>query len=70
MGKRELELNTGLIYSVQIPLKYEHLFCLYFVRLSVGNATKCFATYGCCHPCYKYYLYQINVVVLSKYTSV
>ena len=39
------------IFFVQIPLKNEHLFCKYFVRLSVGNATKGFATYGCFHPC-------------------
>ncbi len=32
---------------MQIPLINEHLFCKYFVRLSVGNATKGFATYGC-----------------------
>ena len=36
----------------QIPLINEHLFYKYFVRLSVGNATKGFATYGCCHPCF------------------
>ena len=36
---------------MQIPLINEHLFCKYFVRLSVGNATKGFATYGCFHPC-------------------
>ncbi len=40
------------IFFVQIPFKNEHLFCKYFVRLSVGNATKGFATYGCFHPCY------------------
>ncbi len=40
------------IFFVQIPLINEHLFCKYFVRLSVGNATKGFATYGCCHPCF------------------
>ncbi len=39
------------IFLVQIPLMNEHLFCKYFVRLSVSNATKGFATYGCCHPC-------------------
>ena len=33
----------------------EHLFCTYFVRLSVGNATKGFVTYGCCHPCFYFY---------------
>ena len=38
------------IFLVQIPLINEHLFCKYFVRLSVGNATKGFATYGCFHP--------------------
>ncbi len=40
------------IFCVQIPLINEHLFCKYFVRLSVGNATKGFATYGCFHPCF------------------
>ena len=35
------------ILFVQIPIINEHLFCKYFVRLSVGNATKGFATYGC-----------------------
>ena len=39
------------IFFVQIPLINEHLFCKYFVHLSVGNATKGFATYGCFHPC-------------------
>ena len=37
---------------MQIPLTNEHLFCKYFVRLFVGNATKGFATYGCFHPCF------------------
>ena len=37
---------------VQIPLINEHIFCKYFVCLSVGNATKGFATYGCFHPCF------------------
>ena len=39
------------IFFVQIPLINEHLFCKYFVRLSVGNATKGFVTFGCFHPC-------------------
>ncbi len=39
------------IFCVQIPFINEHLFCKYFVRVSVGNATKGFATYGCFHPC-------------------
>ena len=39
------------IFFVQIPLINEHLFCEYFVRLSVGNAIKGFATYGSFHPC-------------------
>ncbi len=39
-------------FCVQIPLINENLFCKYFVRLSVGNATKGFATYGCFHPCF------------------
>ena len=42
-------------FYVQIPLINEHLFCKYFVRLSVGNATKGFATYGCFHPCCFYF---------------
>ncbi len=41
------------IFIVQISLINEHLFCMYFVRLSVGNATKGFATYGCFHPCFR-----------------
>ena len=45
--------DIAIIFFVQIPLLNEHLFCKYFVRLSVGNATKCFATYGCFHPCFK-----------------
>ncbi len=36
---------------MQIPLINEHLFSKYFVRLSIRNATKGFATYGCFHPC-------------------
>ncbi len=32
------------IFVVQIPLINEHLFCKYFVRLFVSNATKGFAT--------------------------
>ncbi len=49
-------LGGNVIFVVQIPLINEHLFCKYFVRLSVGNATKGFATatYGCFHPCYQY----------------
>ncbi len=39
-------------FFVQIYLMNEHLFCNYFVRLSVGNVTKGFATYGCFHPCF------------------
>ncbi len=31
-------------FFVQIPLMNGHLFCKYFVRQSVGNATKGFAT--------------------------
>ena len=54
-GKRDF-LGPLLRYRsnflcVQIPLINKHLFCKYFVRLSVGNATKGFATYGCFHPC-------------------
>ena len=44
---------------VQIPIINEHLFCKYFVRLSVGNATKGFATYGCFHPC-------LNIITAPK----
>ena len=47
---------------MQIPLINEHLFCKYFVRLSVGNATKGFATYGCFHPC-------LGVIILSKFVG-
>ena len=36
---------------MHIPLVYEYLFYKYFVRLSLGNATKGFTTYGCFHPC-------------------
>ncbi len=39
------------IYFVQILLINVHLFCKYFVRLSVGNATKGFATNASFHPC-------------------
>ena len=49
-GKRPL-LRYCSNFFVQNPLMNEHLFCKYFVRLSVSNATKGFATYGCCHPC-------------------
>ncbi len=41
------------IFFVQISLINENLYCKYFIRLSVGNARKVFATYGCCHPCLK-----------------
>ena len=44
--------DIDLIFFVQIPLINEHLFYKYFVRQSVGNATKSFATYGCCHTCF------------------
>ncbi len=37
---------------MQIPLINELLFCKYFVRLSVGNVTKGFATYECFNPCF------------------
>ncbi len=58
---RQPRLEGNVIFSppnwdiasifVQIPLINEHLFYhQYFVRLFVGNATKGFATYGCCHP--------------------
>ncbi len=45
-------LEIAPIFFVQIHLIKEHLFCKYFFRLSVGNATKGFATYGCFHPCF------------------
>ncbi len=48
---------------MQIPLVNEHLFYKYFVRLTVGNATKGFATYGCCHPC-------LNSLAHSSYKKV
>ncbi len=41
--------DIALIFCVQIPLINENLFCKYFFRLSVGNATKGFAPYGCFH---------------------
>ncbi len=56
-GKRDflgLELRNSSNFFVQIPLINEHIFCKYFVPLSVGNATKGFATYGCFHPCSSY----------------
>ncbi len=40
------------IFFVQIPLINDHLFCKYFIHLSVGNATKGFATYGRFHHCF------------------
>ncbi len=52
---------------MQIPLINEHLFCKYFVRLSVGNATKGFATYGCCHPRFKYiFLFFLQALVQTS----
>ncbi len=51
---------------MQIPLINEHLFCKYFVCLSVGNATKGFATYGCFHPCF---IYQYPNVLYIVYLS-
>ena len=53
------------IFFVQIPPINEHLLCKYFVRLSVGNATKGFATYGCFHPCFLY-IYSCVFLCLSK----
>ncbi len=47
-----LNWDIAPFFFVQIPFINEHLFCKYFVRLSVGNATKVFATYGCFHPCF------------------
>ncbi len=49
-----------LYFFVQIPLINEHLFCKYCVRLSVGNAKKGFATYGCCHPCFFLSFFHID----------
>ncbi len=40
------------LFFLQIPLINEYLFCKYFVRVSVDNATKGFATYGCLHSCF------------------
>ena len=65
-GKRDFLgplLRYRSIFSVQFPLINEHLFCKYFVRLSVGNATKGFATYGCFHPCLdiKGYLHEVDL---------
>ena len=45
-GKRDfsrplIEISLHF-FGVKIPLINEHLFCKYFVRLSVGNATKGF----------------------------
>ncbi len=60
-------IEISLHFCVQIPLINEHLFGNYFVRLSVGNATKGFATYGCFHPCFLYNnnrLYVQNVFFL------
>ena len=34
------QIDRALILCVHIPLVYEHLFYKYFVRLSVGQATK------------------------------
>ena len=51
---------------MQIPLINEHLFCKYFVRLSVGNATKGFFTYGCFHPCF--YLNQLCTLLFMNHT--
>ena len=56
------------IFLVQIPLINEHLFCKYFVRLSVCNATKGFATYGCFHPCLNNDLHARSYIILSKKT--
>ena len=33
-------LDIAPIFFVQVPLMNEHIFCKYFVCLSVGNATK------------------------------
>ena len=55
-GKRDFR-DIAPIFFVQIPLINEPLFCKYFVRLSVGNATKGFATYGCYYPCLDYLKY-------------
>ncbi len=54
---------------MQIPLINEHLFYKYFVRLSVGNATKGFATYGCCHPCF-ITKDKFNILALCKTTLI
>ena len=55
------------IIFVQIPLINEHIFCNYFFSLSVGNATKGFATYGCCHPCWFKKAKMWIVLMVGKY---
>ncbi len=56
-------------FFVQIPLINEHLFCKYFVRLSVGNATKGFVTYGCFHSYISLYPNSLSYssVMMYKY---
>ncbi len=45
---------------MQLPLINEHLFSKYFVRLSLGNETKGFATYGCFQPYFLYFILNRN----------
>ena len=52
LGENMIFSAPNLDFFGQIPLINEHLFCNYFVRLSVGKATKGFDTYGCFHPCF------------------
>ena len=40
------KLDIAPIFFVQIPLINDHLFCKYFVRLSVGNAKKALLLMG------------------------
>ncbi len=51
---------------MQFPLINVHLFCKYFVRLSVCNATKSFATYGCFHPCLYFKSVSLNPCIICS----
>ncbi len=44
----------------------EYLFCKYFARLSVSNATKGFATYGWFHPCFYTFSSRISLSLSNK----
>ena len=58
------------IFLVQILLINEHLFCKYYVRLSVGNAIKGFATYGCCDPCLYYFYTFLDRNIVDQYLKI